>query len=220
MSEQKQVIIPDSSEARALAGLGSLSADLGEARRTVELAVDYEEAENDRERAVYRQLISHAVVVYGRVQTKSGARKALWSFISVPANLQATHDQAMLLRNRTIAHSESDLETSHAIAVLTNESGVVDIVRVFVVVSSAPPPHPFVHQLLALIKELQRLLKPELDRARLAVVASLDAQQRNELWRDGMQPQLKPGLESDWEPGVKRPPYPTSHEIPIHLFGD
>lgn len=45
-------------------------------------------------------------------------------------------------------------------------------------------------------------------------------QQRGDLWREARQPQLVPRLISEWDPDTRRPPYPTSHEIPVYLFDD
>lgn len=220
MAEQKQVIVPDSPEVRRLAVLGSLNADLTEAALALELASEHTEADNDHDRALYRQLVALAVVVYGRAQTKSGARKALWSYVTVPSNLVPTHEQVMKFRNRTIAHSESENESTYVVADLTSDTGSVTVDRALVVTTASPAPHTFVHRFQALVAELQALLKAEIEVARTAVIASIDEQQGSELWREGRRPQLVPRLISEWDPDSRRPPYPTSHEIPVYLFDD
>lgn len=220
MAEQKQVIVPDSPEVRRLAALGSLNADLIEAALALDLASKYAEADNDHDRALYRQLVALAVVVYGRAQTKSGARKALWSYVTVPSNLVPTHDQVMKFRNRTIAHSESESESTYVMADLTSDVGSITVDRALVVTTASPSPRAFAHRFQALVAELQVLLKAEIEVARAAVIASIDTQQSGDLWREGRQPQLMPRLISEWDPDTRRPPYPTSHEIPVYLFDD
>jgi hypothetical protein len=218
VAEQKQVIVPDSPEVRRLAALGSLNADLTEAALALELASEHAEADNDNDRALYRQLIAHAVVVYGRDSTDSGKREALRSFVAVPASWVSTHDQVMNFRNRTIAHSESTNEATYVLAELLEDDGVVTVGRILAATTASPPPHQFVQRFRALIKEMQILLKAEIEVARVAVLATIDAQQAGELWGDGEQPQLVPGFVSDWDPSARRPAYPSSHEILVHLF--
>lgn len=220
MAEQKQVIVPDSPEVRRLAALGSLNADLTEAALALELASEHVEADNDHDRALHRHLVALAVVIYGRAQTKSGARKALWSYVTVPSNLVSTHEQVMKFRNQTIAHSESENESTYVMADLTSNAGSVTIDRALVVTTASPAPRAFVHRFQALVAELQELLKAEIEVACTAVIASIDQQQGSDLWREGRQPQLAPRLISEWDPDTRRPPYPTSHEIPVYLFDD
>ncbi|RZS57732.1 hypothetical protein EV141_1451 [Microcella putealis] len=220
MVDQKQVIVPDSPEVRRLAALGSLNADLTEAALALGLVSEYTEADNDHDRALYRQLLALAVVVYGRAQTKSGARKALWSYVTVPPNLESTHDQVMKFRNRTIAHSESENESTYVMADLASDGGPITVERALVITAASPSPRTFVHRFQALVAELQVLLRTKIEVARAAVIALIDTQQSGDLWREGRQPQLVPRLISDWDPDTRRPPYPTSHEIPVYLLED
>lgn len=151
---------------------------------------------------------------------RQGARKALWSYVTVPSNLVPTHEQVMKFRNQTIAHSEGENESTYVMADLTSDAGSVTVDRALVVTTASPAPHTFVHRFQTPVSELQLLLKAEIEVARTAVIASIDKPQGIDLWHEGRQPQLVPRLISEWDRGTRRTPYPTSHEIPVYLFDD
>jgi hypothetical protein len=120
-----------------------------------QLASEHTEADNDRDRALDRHFVALAIVVYGWAQTKSGARKALWSYVTVPSNLVSTHEQVAKFRNQTIGQSENENENEnerkYVMADLTSEAGSVTVDRTLVVTSASPAPHAFVHRFQALV---------------------------------------------------------------------
>ena len=58
----------------------------------------------------------------------SKVRTAITSFVQVPAELSATHDLVARFRNRTIAHSQSDLSVTYPIDILdAKKLNVLDV---------------------------------------------------------------------------------------------
>lgn len=216
-SEEKHVVVPDSEEARHLAVLASYSADLSEAATALEIGTTLLEANNDRDRAICRLANQQGVLAYWRCFAQSSVRPPITEFVTVPAHLAGLHLQAKHLRNRTIAHSESELQLTYVTVRLTRDVETTAD-KVFGVTIGNPAPQSFNEGLAVLVAALGDEMKPVIDAARAAVQVVMNAADLDDLWETGKPLQMTPGRISDWTPDSRRSAYPASALIPLHLF--
>jgi len=220
MGESKQVVVPDSPEARRLALLGGFAADLIEVADAFAIAETFLGAKDEPGATIYRLLVAHGVVAYARCFADSKVRAKLGTLISVPPEFANTHNALMKLRNRTIAHSESNLQPTYAVVDLSHDGTTVAVDRALSITITTGTPSPDVQQARLLVTELQAALQLELDAAKTAVAASIDEAFANSLWTTGERLQLTPTDFTEWTPDTRRPKYPKSHEVPIYMNVD
>ena len=109
--------LPDSPDTRLFVELSSYAADLSEALAALEL-VSPPHAEDPVLREAELFLVGYAVMAYCRTFFPSQVRVPLTKHVAVPNELAATHTRIVNFRNRTIAHSHSQLTTTLPVAVL------------------------------------------------------------------------------------------------------
>ena len=220
MGESKQIVVPDSPEARTLALLGGFAADLIEVADAFAIAESFSDAKQEPGATIYRFLVAHGVVAYARCFADSNVRARLGTFVSVPPEFADTHDALMKLRNRTIAHSESNLQPSFAVVDLSHDGTTVVVDRALSITITTGMPRPIVQKARLLVTELQASLQSEFDAAKTAVAVSIDVASANSLWTTGERLRLTPTDFTEWTPDTRRPKYPKSHEVPIYMDVD
>lgn len=220
MGEGRQVMVPNSPEAQKLALLGGFMADLREAADAFAIADSFSEENEDPGTAIYRFLVAHGVVAYARCFASSNVRARLDGCIPVPPDFTETHHGLIYLRNRTIAHSESNLQTTFAVVELSRDGTAVVVDRALSMTFTTGTPRQVMQKARRLVTELQASLQMELDKAKTAVVGSIDMASATELWSTGIQPQLTPTDSREWAPETRRSKYPKSHEVPIYVDFD
>ena len=112
------LIVPleDTHDARHFIELSSIAADLADARRAAEHALV---AGDDSFLAEVRAtLIGYATVAYCRTIPHSNVRRPLTYFVELTEQEQRISDLVKGFRNTTVAHSQSELWTTHAVGVL------------------------------------------------------------------------------------------------------
>lgn len=121
----RMAVLPDSTDARLLAELTSHASDLSEASHTLALGFAAGEGSD-----LWGPLTSHAVTAYIRPFIHSNVRARLDEMPGippVPPALKQVHDTIRTYRNRTVAHSQSDLATPLAVAILDASGRPVDV---------------------------------------------------------------------------------------------
>jgi len=217
MDEVKQVAVPDSPEARRLALLGGYHADLMEAEGTLDLAETFTSDTDQRGSDIYRCLVAHAVIAYARCFVNSKVRESLSTILSVPSAYEDAHRAMMVMRNRTVAHSESALQVTYAVVDLRHVEQETTVDRALSITFGTGIPRPVVEQVRLLITELRAALQVHFDAAKAALVASLDETAVEDLWVNGKQPCLVPTSNSQWSADTRRAEYPASTETPIYV---
>ncbi|MBD8535688.1 hypothetical protein [Plantibacter sp. CFBP 13570] len=216
----RQAIVLASEPVIALATLSSFNADLTEARQNFELAAEFENAVDERGHQIYRALVNQAVIAYLRCVKKSDHRPPVLEYVSVPEQFLGVHSQLDKLRNRTIAHSESDLEASYVLATLNATDGTPSLQQIQTITAAGAMPPAIRARAEALVTDLSTQLNKIIDEAKQAVSASLSPEDAATLWTDGRQPRFVPALISEWDPNRKRAHYPSSELIPMYMFDD
>lgn len=211
-TQSRRVLADDTDAVRQLIELGSLDHDLAEAQRAFTRAQD---ALSD-DPALAAMATDAGVVVYGRCFHSSNRRRRLDEFITVPGHLQGVHEAIMVLRNRTVAHSESAQQPTHPFIELeSDEDGQVAVQRVVAMTVRLPVPIWLPHRALALIQELRDGVADALAPVEATVIAEASPRAAT-LWTNGHLPQLVPTAES-WRPGQRRERHPARAEIHIPL---
>lgn len=124
-------VLPDTDESRLLVELTSHASDLSEASHTLAYALSA-----GRESGLWMPLTSHAVTAYIRPFIFSHVRRRLDEMPGIPtlpAALQAVHDNIRKYRNTTIAHSQSNLVMPLPLAILDAEGQGVNVIGVSVI---------------------------------------------------------------------------------------
>ncbi len=155
-------MMDDSEDARLFVELSSHAADLVEARASLELALRSAQDPNSPLRDAERSLVADATMAYCRTFFPSKVRHPVTAHVAIPRSFEATHEMVAMFRNRTIAHSHSDLLVSYAVAVLDAETHEVLDVMGPSVTSSMPPEqvHAFHDLVCALQGELDAVIEP------------------------------------------------------------
>lgn len=216
MGEDRQVMIPDSAEARRLAMLAAFEADLTEAEDALKAAESFSDAKEDPDSAICRYLVAYGAVAYGRCFTSSTVRPELDSVVSVPPEFVDAHENLLRFRNGTIGDSENGWRPTYVLADLSHDGAVARVDRVVAMTIATYMPQSVLRRARLLIEELKASLGSEICAARTAAVTSIDGAAADELWDTGVQPQLLPTYDADWIPEASWPRHRRSHEIPIH----
>lgn len=214
----KQVIVPSSPAAVRLAQLAGFNADLAEALYGFTIALHMIESGETREQNLVRPLVSAATVSYGRCFTSSNVRPSLDTILDVPDAQVGVHHALKRLRNRTVAHSESTLTPSYAVLNLERAESAGDV---YAAQASAMTVHVSfsmegIQQFHELTRVVKNLLLLEIEKAKGDLVSELNGSaDLQELWDDGVLPQMVPIPLGEWDLDSKRPDYPDSHIIPV-----
>lgn len=202
------VLIGDSEDTRTFIELSSYAVDLVEARDALELTLRSLADPDSPLREAERSLVAAAVMAYCRTFFSSKVRGPLTRAVEVPPALVATHELVAAFRNRTIAHSQSDLSVTYAVGVLDAETLVVRDVMAPTISSTLPPEH--VQAFLTLVTTMVELLDEAIEPVRQRLVQTLQCEDLAALVRAGIAP-ARELLAADFRAATTRPPYPTSH---------
>ena len=217
VEERKQVVVPDSPEARRLALLGEYHADLVEAESTFELAESFTGETEPPGSDIYRFLVAHGVVAYARCFTTSNVRAKLDTILQVPAEHASTHKALIDFRNRTVAHSESSLQVTYAVVDLLRVEDETTVERAMSITLANGAPRSVIAEAQRLIADLLEALQALRDVAKAEVVASLDAAAADWLWENGGRARFVPTPEEEWAADTRRSKYPSSPDTPIYM---
>ena len=210
------VMVDDSDDARLFIELSSHAADLVEARDALELALrsmlDTYSPLQDAERA----LVANAAMAYCRTFFPSKVRRPVTKFVEIPQAFSATHELVAMFRNRTIAHSQSDLSITYAVGVLDGDTLEVLDVSAPNISSTMPPEQ--VRKFLDLVNTVEALLDEVIGPIRTRLMGRLADADRAALIKDGLRLTARVLLAAEFGSQTTRPPYPASH--PVYLTRD
>lgn len=204
-------MVPDSEDARAFIELSSHAADLVQAREALELAVQRRDEATSPIKGAKDALVAGAAMAYCRTFFHSNVRQPVTNSIEVPEGLRATHELVRMFRNRTIAHSQSDLSVTYAVAVLDAKTFKVRDVTAPTIRSTMPPER--VRDFLELVTAVQDLLDDAIEPIRIRLTTEIGAADRAAVVREGVRPMAREMLAAEFDPSTTRPAYPTSHPI-------
>lgn len=207
------VMVGDSDDARLFIELSSHAADLVEARDALELALrsmpDTESPLQDAERS----LVANAAMAYCRTFFPSKVRRPVTDFVEIPQAFAATHEVVAMFRNRTIAHSQSDLSVTYAVGVCDAEAlEVLDVTAPNI--SSTMPPEQ-VRSFIDLVNTVGEQLDEVIEPIRMRLMERLAVADRGALIKDGPRPAVRALWAAEFGSQTTRAPYPASH--PVHL---
>ena len=207
------VLVPDNPDTRLFIELSSHAADLTEAREALTLALSAPIPELPA--GVGRSLIANAVMAYCRTFFPSKARTPVTSFVQVPDELVATHDLVARFRNRTVAHSQSDLLVTYPVGIL--DATTLNVLDVSAPTMCSTMPTEQVNSFITLIDEMQRRLDDLIEPIRYPLKAKLaDADSASHV-ATGPKPNARLLRAQAFADPATRSPYPRSH--PLYLSG-
>jgi hypothetical protein len=199
----------DSAESRLFIELSSYASDLFEARDALELAINGSEKGSVLADAS-RHLVGLAAVAYCRTILHSNVRGRLTDHVAVPEELAVVHDQVRMYRNATVAHSQSELAVTYAVAVLDSGTRKVrDVAGLTVVI---PPPARMVLDFRGLVEEMARRLDEVLEPVRAALMKSLTGIDPSQLMA-AAGPEIQEKWAHEFNPRTRRAKYPTGHTV-------
>lgn len=202
------VMLENSPDARLLIELSSHAADLFEAHHALDLGVrSRDEGSAFADAGAY--LIGFAVVAYCRTILHSNVRKPLTDHIAIPPELVATHETVRLFRNRTIAHSQSELSVTYPYGVLDRAS--LRVRDVSAVTVKSPLPRTVVEQFQELLVALQERLENAIEPVRARLEIDLLDSDRTAMVALGAKPSVLNKSANEFNPRTKRPHFPYSH---------
>lgn len=199
------VLIEDSPDARLFIELSSHAADLTEARRALDLAMQGNEVKSPfAEASPY--LMGFAVVAYCRTTLHSNVRRSLRDHVPIPDDLLDTHEQVRIFRNATIAHSQSELAVTYPIGRLDPRTREVDFVSA--VTMTNPLPTTVARRFDALIETMIDLLDEAIDPIRARLEDGLRRADPDVLLA-GPRPKVFERSAEEFDARSTRNPYPT-----------
>lgn len=201
----------ESDDARLFVELSSHAADLAEARDSLELALRSMRDPDSPLRAAERALVANASMAYCRTFFPSKVRGPVTALVDIPRAFAATHELVVRFRNRTIAHSQSDLSITYAVAVL--DAATQEVLDVMGPSINSPIPSEHVHAFLNLVDTFARELEAVIDPIRTRLIDHLVAEHAAHL--DGPRPTARMTPVDAFESRTTRNRYPLSH--PIYL---
>jgi len=209
------VLLDASADARRFVELCSHAADLVEAQDALELALRTMADPDSPLKDVERSLVANAATAYCRTFFDSKVREKMTALVKIPEEHCTTHELVAAYRNRTIAHSQSDLSVTYAVGVLDADSLNPLFVAGLSVVSPMPP-ESFLDLVEAVIERLDDVIDPVRERLaaelagsdRVAMLARTRALAGRPLWA------------ADFEARTARPGYPTSHPVYVSVVPD
>ena len=205
----EMVMVEDSPDARLFIELSSYAADLVEAAEALDLAVRGEEPNSPLAEAQYF-LVGFAVVAYCRTIMPSKVRGLLTDHVSLPAELVGTHEMVRMFRNRTIAHSQSDLAVTYPIGVL--DSGSLEVRDVMAPTIVTPLPRTEVSKFQRLVATMQEQVDEVLAPIRARLADQLRSASKDDLLGRS-RPAVEEALAEHFDARTTRSPYPTSHTL-------
>ena len=209
------VLVPDNADTRLFIELSSHAADLTEAREALALALALIAPITGLPDGVERSLIANAVMAYCRTFFPSKVRTPITSFVQVPEELVATHDLVARFRNRTIAHSQSDLSVTYPIGIL--DAKTLNVLDVSAPTVCSTMPTEQVNRFITLIDEMRRRLDDVIEPIRDRLKAILTDADRAALVEKGPRPNAHLLQARAFAHPATRSPYPRSH--PLYLSG-
>ena len=207
------VLLPDNADTRLFIELSSHAADLTEAREAITLALSA--PVTGLPDGVERSLVANAVMAYCRTFFPSKVRTPITSFVQVPEELVATHDLVARFRNRTVAHSQSDLSVTYPIGML--DAKTLNVLDVSAPTVSSTMPTEQVNSFITLIDEMRRRLDDVIEPIRDRLKAILTDADRAALVAKGPRPNAHLLQARAFAHPATRSPYPRSH--PLYLSG-
>lgn len=205
------MMVNDSEDARLFIELSSHAVDLVEARDALALALQSTAVTESPLQGAERSLIANAAMAYCRTFFPSKVRRPITSLVQIPARVFATHDLVAMFRNRTIAHSQSDLSVTYAVGVL--DADTLEVVDVSAPnLSSTMPPEQvknFIELVDAVMAELDQVIEP----VRMRLAARLAVTDRVSLRDVGLSPTTRMLPAEQFGSQRTRSPYPTSHPM-------
>ena len=206
-------MVDDSDDARLFIELSSYAADLVEARDALGRALRSMADTNSPLQDTERSLVANAVMAYCRTFFPSKARRPVTYFVEIPQALSATHELVAKFRNRTIAHSQSDLLITYAVGVLDAET--LEVLDVTAPSISSPMPPDQVRNFICLVDAVAERLDEVIEPTRMRLMGRLASADRAALIKDGPRPTPRVLLAAEFNSSTTRLPYPTSH--PAHF---
>lgn len=208
---RRPLIVPvgDSKDARLLVELSSHAADLTVARQAAALALVADEDPGLAE--AKPALIGYAVVSYCRTIMPSKVRRPVTELVSLSSKQQRTSDAIRLFRNRAVAHSQSDLSTTHAVGLLDPDT--FEVLAVAAPTVSFTLPDELVRELVDLIDFLEDQIDHVLAPVRQRLHDELSAMDRESLVASATALTVTHKSVSEFDATTKRPPYPESQTI-------
>ena len=204
-------MVQDSDDARLFIELSSYAVDLVEARDALALAQQSAATADSPLQSAERSLIANATMAYCRTFFLSRARRPITTFVQIPAQVSATHDLVARFRNRTIAHSQSELSVTCAVGVLDADTLAVLDVSAPNISSTMPPEQVrnFSELVAAVMAELDEVIAP----VRTRLMATLAAADRAALLEAGLSPTARMLPATEFGSPRSRPSYPTTYPI-------
>lgn len=209
-------MVDDSDDARLFIELSSHAADLVEARDALGLVLRSMPDPDSPVRDAERSLVANAAMAYCRTFFSSKVRRPVTHFVDIPQGLAATHELVAVFRNRTIAHSQSDLSVTYALGVLDADTlAVLDVTAPSI---SSPMPPEQVRNFLDLVTTVEERLDEVIEPIRMRLTERLADADRPALLKDGQKPTVRTLPAEAFDSRTTRPPYPASH--PVYLTKD
>lgn len=208
-----QSMAPDSPQVRQLIQLYSLGSDLADAIEILELA-------QDADAKLQHSLAAHAVTIYGRT-FRSNVRGELSEFVDFDEEDTAMRETLKLLRNRTIAHSESTMSVTQVILDLERDpTGAVAVERTRGLTAQTHMPSLLVTDFKAHVLRAKSMLESEVKNARAKLGDSLTSEELKDLFECPRRARFIPLPFGDWEPGKRRSKDQPHPEQPILMGQD
>lgn len=204
-------MVGDSGDARLFVELSSHAADLVEARDALELALRAMPDADSPLRDAERSLVANAAMAYCRTFFPSKVRRPVTAFVGIPQALVATHELVAIFRNRTIAHSQSDLSLTYALGVLDAET--LEVLDVTAPNISSPMPLEQVRSFADLVDAVAERLDEVIEPLRMRLTERLADADRPALLTDGPRPTVRALPAAEFDSRTTRPPYPTAHPM-------
>ena len=207
-------MVDDSDDARLFIELSSHAADLVEARDALRHALRSAPDPDSPVRDAERSLVANAAMAYCRTFFPSKVRRPVTHYVDIPQELAATHQLVAAFRNRTIAHSQSDLSVTYALGVLDAET--LEVLDVTAPSISSPMPPGQVRNFLHLVTTVEERLDEVIEPIRMRLTERLADADRPALLKDGQKPTVRALPAVEFDSRTTRPPYPASH--PVYLI--
>ncbi len=208
-------MVDDSEDARLFIELSSHAVDLTEAGDALALALQSMAEAQSPLRDAERSLVASAAMAYCRTFFPSSVRRPVTDFLRVPERHSAIHELVAMFRNRTIAHSQSDLSVTYAVGVLDAATFEVLDVTAPNISNSMPPEQ--VRRFLDLVTAVGEQLDDVIEPIRTRLMARLADADRAALVADGPRPTVRMLPAAEFGSPTTRPKYATSHPIYVTI---
>ena len=194
------VMVADSDDARLFIELSSHAADLVEARDALELALRSMSDPDSPLQDAERSLVANAAMAYCRTFFPSKVRRPMTDFVEIPQAFFATHELVAAFRNRTIAHSQSDLSVTYAVGVLDAET--LEVRDVMAPTFLNPMPLEQVRNFIDLVDTVEGRLDEVIEPIRMRLMERLADADLAALVKDGTRPMVRVLLAAEFNSRV------------------